>query len=1244
MIALSLLLCATISAGAPADTIRPGDTVRSSLAATDPVLAGHGPSRSFVLDAKEAGPLTVALESHDFDAFLRLETAAGKLIAEADGGGIETNASVVIQARAGARYRVIAAAAAMEGAGEMALSVTKGEVPLPKGKALAEAAAAFRARAAERAIQRGDKKAAAEHRLEEGESLLDTDVRRALAAFDASLALAREAGDRRGEANALASQANCHLALGALPRASELFERALDVARQARDRFTEAKVLVNLGRLHGRSADLPRARECYEAALAAARELKHERLEALVGLSLGELYLALALNAQGRDLLEKALALARQHGERDLEGSTLGVLGTYHSQLGDQEGAIGCYEGSLAISRELGDRSAEATTLGNLATAHYHRGDIAEAGKLYEESLTIAREVGDRLVEVNAIGNLGNVYTSLGDHRKAIAQYEKCIQLHRELGDRDGVAVFTANLGLAHLNVGEHARARERLEEALGLVLEIGNRRQQTMIQSNLGLVRSRLGDLQGARVCFERALALAREIGHRQAEATALGNLAVIHDKLGDLAKGRELQEQRLAICREIGDRQGEATALGNLGAVLNDLGDAEAAIEHHERSLALAREIRWAPEEARALGNLAVCRRKRGELAEARGLAEPAHALFVELGMEDEALGPLETLAGIAVEERDIPRAARALREAADFLDRSAAGGLETADAAGLRSRHADWEAIAHALTALRLGEAGKDAAKRAAVLGEGFREASRWKGRALLEGISEHRQGGRTAEVVRLRRDRKDTLARRERTLERASEAVRAGKPAEAVDALRAEAAALLEEAGDLAARIRKASPGDAELDAPAGATPEAVRKAAVQSDTLLIEYAPGKKRLFAYVLTAKSLHFLDLGEWTELRKHAGLVEALGNSRSRGSVTAIASSGKALHDALLAPALRVGGEEIRKLVIVPTPALDQLPFEALVVATKSAAPQSFADLELVIDRYEVSYAPSSAVLVELARAGARPEGGRALVLADPLYPSEAKPSSLLTAASLRGVPAPRTFQRLQKTRSEALAIARLLAEAGGEEAAAREELAKLAKGRSGSFSASRVDLHLGAEASPARLAGDLKGYEIIHLAAHGYVDREVPARTGIALAFGEGAGGYFTLADVLDLDLDARLVVLSACETAAGQVQRGEGMESMARAFLHAGARGVVASFWQVSDRAAAETMTRFYQALQAGSPPSRALREAKLALRRSASPGGTGKAKPAKGSRPADMSHPFYWAPFIHVGLPRQEPRR
>jgi CHAT domain-containing protein len=120
-------------------------------------------------------------------------------------------------------------------------------------------------------------------------------------------------------------------------------------------------------------------------------------------------------------------------------------------------------------------------------------------------------------------------------------------------------------------------------------------------------------------------------------------------------------------------------------------------------------------------------------------------------------------------------------------------------------------------------------------------------------------------------------------------------------------------------------------------------------------------------------------------------------------------------------------------------------------------------------------------------------------------------------------------------------------------------------------------------------------------------------------LALAPGGGEDGFVTPSDLAALDLDADLVVLSACRTAGGVFVRGEGVEGLTAPLLEAGARGVVASLWQVGDRNTAAFVEAFYKELAGGATTGDALTAAKRgALRR--------------GQLPAS------WAAFTLVGDP------
>ena len=162
------------------------------------------------------------------------------------------------------------------------------------------------------------------------------------------------------------------------------------------------------------------------------------------------------------------------------------------------------------------------------------------------------------------------------------------------------------------------------------------------------------------------------------------------------------------------------------------------------------------------------------------------------------------------------------------------------------------------------------------------------------------------------------------------------------------------------------------------------------------------------------------------------------------------------------------------------------------------------------------------------------------------------------------------------------------------------------------------------LGADASESALKHErLTAYRRLHLAAHAVLDEEFPARSGIVLSAKDPGGedGILRAGEIFNLEMDADLVVLSACKTGLGKTVRGEGMVGLTRAFLYAGARRVVVSLWEVNDLAVPDLMVEFYRGLREGLAPADALRRAKVSFLKSDTAG---------------YRHPYYWAGFVVVG--------
>lgn len=151
------------------------------------------------------------------------------------------------------------------------------------------------------------------------------------------------------------------------------------------------------------------------------------------------------------------------------------------------------------------------------------------------------------------------------------------------------------------------------------------------------------------------------------------------------------------------------------------------------------------------------------------------------------------------------------------------------------------------------------------------------------------------------------------------------------------------------------------------------------------------------------------------------------------------------------------------------------------------------------------------------------------------------------------------------------------------------------------------------------------NLADYRFVHLATHGFANRATPDLSGLAFADDTSSSedGVLYLREIYNLQLNADLVVLSACESGAGKLSKGEGLLGLARGFLYAGAKNLLVSLWQVNDASTARLMLEFYNRTLAGQPMAEALREARLQLITS------------EASNPK-FAMPYYWAPFILIG--------
>ncbi|MEM8933551.1 MAG: CHAT domain-containing protein, partial [Acidobacteriota bacterium] len=182
---------------------------------------------------------------------------------------------------------------------------------------------------------------------------------------------------------------------------------------------------------------------------------------------------------------------------------------------------------------------------------------------------------------------------------------------------------------------------------------------------------------------------------------------------------------------------------------------------------------------------------------------------------------------------------------------------------------------------------------------------------------------------------------------------------------------------------------------------------------------------------------------------------------------------------------------------------------------------------------------------------------------------------------------------------------------------------------------FEKGETRLFLGADATEEALDAIADQVQVLHFATHGYLDEHDALNSALVLSIPEPMStdrhnGVLQIWEIIGrLQLDADLVVLSACNTASGEPLYGGGLQSLARAFHLAGARSVVATLWPVDDQATFELMVRFHGYRSRGSTTAEALRLAQLELSR-------GPISLDGSVEERDYSSPYYWAGFVVLG--------
>ncbi|MGA9767573.1 MAG: tetratricopeptide repeat protein [Blastocatellia bacterium] len=859
--------------------------------------------------------------------------------------------------------------------------------------------------------------------------------------------------------------------------------------------------------------------------------------------------------------------------------------------------ALDSYGVALSLAEQLRDVIGTASALRRIGNVHYSQANYAQALEHYQRSLKISEEIGDKEGIANALGNVGLIHSEHANYAQALEHFQRCLKISEEIGDRRTTALTLNNIGRVHYSQGNYTQALKYYQTCLKISEEIDFKLVVAAVLHNIGIVHYSQANYAQALEHYQRSLKIRQEIGDKRGIAATLGDFGNVHHSQANYAQALEFFQKCLQITEEIGYKGGAAITLANIGAVQMSQANYAQALEHYQRSLKISEEIGDKEQIAITLHNIGIVHYSQANYAQALEHYQRSLKIRQEIGDKRGIAATLDSIASVHYSQGNYTQAREELTNAIAAVEelRSQVAGDEQQQQQFFQTKLSPY----HQMIRLLIDE--KNSA-------EAFGYAERAKGRALLDTLQTGRvdvakamteneraeEQRLNAEVVSL-----NTQIYRENLRKQPGKAVLIDSEARRQKARASyEAFQINLYAAHPELKIRRGEMKPISLDEAGKLIPGV--------GTAIVEYVVTEDKTYLFVLTKSQQSQVNsksspdapiLNVYTLNIKQKELADRVGRFHGRLTQKDIdfSKSSRELHNLLIGPA-RADLRNKTNLIIVPDDVLWQVPFQALQPSVN----------RFLIQDYAISYTPSLTVLREMMN------------LKQSRRPATNGFSTLLAF----GNPDidPTTTANLQTIYQEVLADEKLLP---------LPQTENLVNTLSRLYGPDRSKVYVRAEAREDRAKKEAGNCRILQFATHGILDNTNPMYSRLVMSqsgVDEHEDGMLEAWEIMKLDLNAEMVILSACDTARGRVARGEGMIGLAWAFFVAGCPTTVVSQWPVEVNSTTELMIEFHKKLKPGIEgqssnvsKAEALRTAMLKLMRN-----------------PRYRHPFYWAPFVAIG--------
>jgi CHAT domain-containing protein/tetratricopeptide (TPR) repeat protein len=962
----------------------------------------------------------------------------------------------------------------------------------------------------------------------------------------------------------------------------------------------------------------------YETSLKIARESANHR-------GIGKNWIALGRirerekSSEGMQLIQDAKKLGEQKGDREIVAESLFEISAHYVDESKHKEATETAKEALVIAEDLKDKRILSKAYRAHGNVLFYQGLFTQALELYQKGLKYAQEANDPANLCYSLYDLASTLEDVGERDQAIQFFLQAIEIANQIGYKTILPRLHSGIAGVYMDQCIFDRAAQHFRHALQAAEDAGSKADMAMVLNNLGNLYWTQRFFDQALSYYHQSLRIAEEIKHQKGIALLLSNLGALYSAEGLPEKALVYQLRALQAREQMGDRYGMTISLNNIGVVYANQKKYDRAIESYQRALKISEEIGDKPGVVVVSKNLGNAFLGQDEYQEAEKYYKSSLSLAKEINYKEYIGFTSEAIGNVHLKLHKLPQATDWFTKALSIGEEvtsplmiwSAQYGLaKTYQEIGdnrkslhfyqaaideiekVRSRTSSEESksgflaknfeVYQDLIALLI-ELEKKYPDRNYV-SQAFDYSEKAKARAFLDTLAEFRSG--------IRKGLSEEQKRKESVILQKVSSLQSQLWEESDDAKQQEARKKLEDAEIELDRfivdLRLNNPEYAELRYP---EPYDLKKAQRQLDpkTVILEYFLGKTHSYIFAVDTNTMQTASLPPRERLEESVRKYLERIRNPPRASLAVDANrlqkefekQSQELFHQLIAPVQKtISGKE--NLVLILDGVLHYVPFETLLMDKD----------RLMIENFRIAYAPSITIWANLKEKSKQQNSKQFIAFGDPVLPSDSTEGKVVRSPF-------RDLSRLRYTREEIEGIASL-------------------------YPQPFLKTYLGKDATESKFKiNEISDYKIIHFATHAMIDEEMPRRSVVILSpdAKEGTDGVLQMHEIWNLNLNAQLVVLSACQTGLGKLVSGEGMISLMRAFFYAGAKNVVVSLWNVDDKSTADLMKNFYVHMKSGHSQSESLRQAKLDMIRTAK----------SGSGYAAYKDPYYWAPFVLVGV-------